>query len=390
VRSSDPSRPRVLYLLTDEISSVLVRGQLGHLVDHGFDVTVAARLNDPANGSTRFDAGVAVVHVPFVREPSPVADLRCLWATIRLMRRVRPQVVNASTPKAGLLGSLAAWICRVPVRVYQVRGFRFETAHGWRRRVYRSSERLAIRCANHVVFNSRSLQVLAEDERLIRRGRGQLIGSGSGNGIDVERFADAALPTRAAARARLGLPADASVVGFVGRFTSDKGIADLVEAFQRLAQDRTGLRLLLVGQFEDGDPVPPETRRPIEHDDRIVTVPWLDHTGVAYRAMDVMAFPSYREGFPNVPLEAQLCGVPVAGYAATGTVDAVLRVEPSTLVPVADRPALAAAVGRLIDDPALAADVGRLANEWVRSTFDARDHWRAVTGLYESWLADRR
>ena len=81
--------------------------------------------------------------------------------------------------------------------------------------------------------------------------------------------------------------------------------------------------LLLVGQFEDGDPVPPEVRETIEHDERIVTVPWLDHPGVAYRAMDLLAFPSYREGLPNVPLEAQLCGVPVVGYAATGTVDAV-------------------------------------------------------------------
>ena len=119
------------------------------------------------------------------------------------------------------------------------------------------------------------------------------------------------------------MPDDATVVGFVGRFTRDKGIADLIGAFTSTLRERGDVWLLLVGQFEDGDPVPPDVRRTIESDDRIVTVPWLADTGVAYRAMDVLAFPSYREGLPNVPLEAQLCGVPVVAYAATGTVDAV-------------------------------------------------------------------
>ncbi|MGB7879740.1 MAG: glycosyltransferase, partial [Ilumatobacteraceae bacterium] len=118
--SSSDARPRVLYLLTDEISSVLVRGQLGHLAQEGFDVTVATRLampvgSDVASGSDerdpggKWDPGVRVEYVPFVREPSPGADLRALWATVGLIRRVRPTIVNASTPKAGLLGMLGAW-----------------------------------------------------------------------------------------------------------------------------------------------------------------------------------------------------------------------------------------------------------------------------------------
>ena len=179
-----------------------------------------------------------------------------------------------------------------------------------------------------------------------------MIGGGSGNGIDVARFADDVLPTRAEARERFGLPADATVVGFVGRFTRDKGIADLTSVFTstlREIPNAADVWLLLVGQFEDGDPVPADVRATIERDERIVTVPWLDHTGVAYRAMDVLAFPSYREGLPNVPLEAQLCGVPVVGYAATGTVDAVAPGQSdgsdasggdSVLVPVGDVEAL--------------------------------------------------
>ncbi len=96
--SAMTDRPRILYLLTDEISSVLVRGQLGHLVEQGFDVSVAARLADDGRPAPdAWDDGVEVHHLPFVREPSPPADLRALWATVRLVRSVRPDVVNAST-----------------------------------------------------------------------------------------------------------------------------------------------------------------------------------------------------------------------------------------------------------------------------------------------------
>ena len=379
-------RPRVLYLLTDEISSVLVRGQLGHLTAEGFDVTVAARRSSPGESPEphKWDAGVTVEHLPFVREPSPIADLRALWATIRLIRRLTPAIVNASTPKAGLLGMLAARACRVPVRVYVVRGFRFETATRWRRRLFRSFERVAIQCANHVVFNSPSLLVVGEREGLIKPGRGEVIGGGSGNGIDVSRFADDVLPTRAEARERFGLPADAMVVGFVGRLTRDKGIADLTQVFTSALRQRPDVWLLLVGQFEEGDPLPADVRATVEHDERIVTVPWLDHPGVAYRAMDLLAFPSYREGLPNVPLEAQLCGVPVVGYAATGTVDAVA--PGSALVTVGGVDALSGEIVAQVD-----AGIGRSSSErqettWVVENFERTRLWSGLVDRYRAWV----
>jgi glycosyltransferase involved in cell wall biosynthesis len=389
---------RVLYLLTDEISSVLVRGQLGHLAQEGFDVTVATRLalpvgHDAASGSVegdpgdRWDPGVRVACVPFVREPSPVADLRALWATVALIRRVRPAIVNASTPKAGVLGMLGAWVCRVPVRVYVVRGFRFETAVGWRRRLFRSLEWVAMRCANHVVFNSPSLLAVAERERLVPAGSGEVIGPGSGNGIDVARFADDALPTRGRARTDFGVPDDVIVVGFVGRFTRDKGIADLIGVFTATLRGRDDVWLLLVGQFEDGDPVTPEVRRVIESDDRIVTVPWLADPSVAYRAMDVLAFPSYREGLPNVPLEAQLCAVPVVAYEATGTVDAVATGVGGVLVPVGGLDELALALVELVDDHEHRTAMGVAGSAWVADRFDRAALWDGLVERYRSWSA---
>jgi glycosyltransferase involved in cell wall biosynthesis len=279
---------------------------------------------------------------------------------------------------------LAAWLCRVPVRVYVVRGFRFETATGWRRRLFRSLEWLAIRCANHVIFNSRSLLRVGERERLIDSGRGEVIGGGSGNGIDVSRFADDVLPTRAEARDRFGLPAAATVIGFVGRFTRDKGIADLVEVFTSALRDRPDVWLLLVGQFEEGDPVPAAVQEVIEHDERIVTVAWLDHPGVAYRAMDLLAFPSYREGLPNVPLEAQLCGLQVVAYAATGTVDAVT--PDSAMVAVGDVDALGDAILTQVVTDSGRSSSGRQETTWVVENFERARLWAGLVDRYRSWL----
>lgn len=374
-RSSEATGPptRVLYLITNDISARFLRGQLGNLIEHGFEVAVGTSLSDPP---AAFDERVAVHDIEFRREPHLRADAASLWATVRLMRTVRPEIVNASTPKAGLLGMVAAWCCRVPMRVYVVRGLRFETLTGARRRLFRWLERLATACATDVIYNSSSLLGVAERERAVRRGRGRVLGAGSGNGIDVARFDD--LPSREAARAALGLETDARVVGFVGRLTRDKGVVDLVEAF-RDADD--GPTLLIVGDYEAGDPVPDDTRQRIESSADIVHVPWIEDTRPAYRAMDVLAFPSYREGLPNVPLEAQLCGVPVMGYAATGTVDAIEHLVGGLLVPVGDRDALRDGLETIVSGES-DAQLGVAGSAWVRSRFDQPALWSRLEQVY--------
>ncbi|MFM7870403.1 MAG: glycosyltransferase family 4 protein, partial [Actinomycetota bacterium] len=352
---SDP--PRILVLFTDAISTRLVRGQLGHLGSAGFDVhvgTAVSTAGGPPTAAdwdrllTSLDPGVTPHHIPFVREPSPWRDLRALGGTISLIRQIRPDLVSVSTPKAGLIGMVAAWIRRVPVRVYTVRGLRFETLTGGQRRFYEITERLTIRLAHHVLFNSASLLRLAESHRVIRPGRGLVVGAGSGNGIDVDHFSPDHLPSRSSVLSRMGLPADARVIGFVGRLTADKGVDDLVQIFvddvisdSRLSQISDRLHLVIVGEQEPGDPLSDRTSLLMKEHPRIHHLGWVDDPRDVYPAFDLLVFPSYREGLPNVTLEAQLCGVPVVGYAATGTVDAVRNGETGVLVPVGDRRGLA-------------------------------------------------
>ncbi len=371
---------------------LLMAGQPAFLEQAGFDVRVMAAPG-PDLEAVAAREGVAVEAVPLARSIRPLKDLRALLHLWRAFRRLRPAIVNAGTPKAGLLAMLAARLAEVPVRVYTLRGLRLETVGGFRRRLLGASERLASRLAQRVVCVSPSLRRRCLELRLAPAGKTLVLGTGSSNGVDAERFAPAAAGDEelAALRRRLGLPEGATVIGFVGRFTRDKGIEDLAEAFcERLAPRFPGAWLLLVGEFEEGDPVAgPVVERLAAHR-RVVHAGFVADSAPYYRVMDVLAFPSYREGFPNAPLEAAASAVPVAGYAAVGTVDAVAGGETGLLAAVGDVAGLEAALARYLDDPALRRRHGAAARQRALRLFARERVWRAWAEEYRRLLGPGR
>ncbi len=375
----------MLYLLTAEISSVLVRGQLDWLTSQGFEVHVGAELGD-GSSAHRWDASATLHEVPYTRQISPLRDLRALVTTVRLIRRLRPDIVNASTPKAGLLGMLAARACRVPVRVYVLRGLRFETTAGLTRLLLTRLERVTEWCATNVLTNSPSAVRVAVDAGIGRRRKLQLIGAGSSNGVDLEHFAPASAADRSVARSSLGVPVDARVVGFIGRLTQDKGITDVLDAFDVLREGRADAHLLVVGDHEPGDPVGGDVERQLSDRADITRIPWVTDTATIYPAIDVLVFASAREGLPNVPLQAQATGIPVVAYAATGTVDALEHGVGGLLVSLGDRSALAEAVTTLIDAAGLRQALGAAGPDWVRERFEQQQFWEQLTANYRTWM----
>jgi lipopolysaccharide/colanic/teichoic acid biosynthesis glycosyltransferase/glycosyltransferase involved in cell wall biosynthesis len=382
---------RLTFIVTHSVTArMLLRGQLAWLRGRGHEVSLIASPG-PALDEVAHTQGVRTVGVPIEREIRPLADLASLARLVGALRALRPQVVNASTPKAGLLGTLAATIARVPVRVYTLRGLRLETARGLQARALNAAERVACTLAHEVVCVSESLRRRAIEEGLVSPDRARVLGGGSSNGVDAERFRPraAADPEVAELRDRLGIPAGAPVVGFVGRFTHDKGIADLWRAFEQVVLPRVPeARLLLVGEPEAGDPVDPAVLAALERHPRVVrSGRFVPDTAPYYAVMQVLAFPSYREGFPNAPLEAAAAGLPVAGFVATGTVDAVVAEVTGTLVPQGDWRALGGALVRYLEDEALARAHGQAGRARAARDFRREPVWAALEAEHARLLA---
>lgn len=402
-------RPRLLNVVTSALMVGKLPGQLQYLRERGFDVAIVSPGGQGLDDMSHVE-GVRAVELPMARQIAPLQDMRSLWRLWRIMRALRPTITNVGTPKAGLVGGLAAWLNRVPCRVYTLRGLRFETTKGLKRGLLICAERLACYFAHRVICVSHSLREKAIDNGLTRRGKTVVFGSGSSNGVDVQRFTPT--PDRMMRadelRRELGIPAAAPVVGYVGRLTRDKGVPELVDAFLQLADRFPDLRLLLVGRFEDEDPLPVETRRRLETNVNVILPghhhqrntehqvadvrkdDWpVEDAAPYYALMDVFVLPSHREGLPNVVLEAQAAGKPVVAARATGVVDAVTDGETGLLFTVGDAAALTRAVTTLLEKKDLAFELGRAGHARVQREFRQEQIWEALHQEYLSLLRRR-
>jgi glycosyltransferase involved in cell wall biosynthesis len=390
-KSSRSANSSLLYIVTPPLAAGwFLRGQLRYMRDAGLDVTVITAPG-PSLLETCHAEGATPIPIPMNREIAPLQDLVALWRLCRVMRRMRPVITNVGTPKAGLLGGLAAWLMRVPCRIYTLRTLRYETTSGVKRQVLLLCERLACACAHQIICVSESVRQQAVSMGIVQGERAMVLGSGSSHGVDTQRFAPSVDLLRRAAvlRQRLGFAPEDPVIGFVGRITRDKGIPELLEAFELLRPQFPGLRLLLVGDYEQGDPIPRASRQKIESDPYIVRSGFVTDTEVYYQAMNVLALPSRREGFPNVALEAHAACKPVVATRVTGVVDAVGKDGGGALVTVGDSTALADGLARLLKDSFLAKVMGEAGRARVVREFEQESVWQALLQQYHKLLEEK-
>ena len=263
---------------------------------------------------------------------------------------------------------------------------RLETEVGPTRRLLLFTERTAARLAREVLVVSPSLRQQAINLGIAPSSKLVLLGQGSFRGVDLERFAPTpqVLAEGADHRADLGIASADPVIGFVGRFSRSKGITELLDAFELVRQRHPAAQLILVGDVDASEPISATDQDRLAMTDGVHHVAWTAETPRWFAAMDIVALPTKREGFPNMPLEAAGLMKPCVAFCATGTVDAVIDGQTGLLVPQGDVDGLAQAMNRYLDDPARRHEHGRAAHQRALTDFDTQ----IVQGRHVDFLVD--
>lgn len=331
--------------------------------------------------------GVRTAAVPMRRRIAPLADLVSLLRLWRLFRRERPAMVHSMTPKAGLLCMMAARMAGVPVRVHTFTGLLFPTARGLQRRLLMLTDRITCACATHIIPEGEGVRADLAAAGITRKPM-RVLGHGNVRGIDLDHYCRTPRveAEAAAIRRRLGLPDDAFVFVFIGRIVPDKGIAELVQAFGTLG---SCAHLLLVGPDDHGsEPLDPATAAGIAANPRIHTAgmqsdvrPWL-------AAAHALVLPSYREGFPNVVIEAGAMGLPCVVTDINGSREIIAHGRNGLIVPPRDAAALGAAMLSLCTDSPLCGRMAAEARPMIASRFDQRYVRSCLNDFYREILPD--
>lgn len=358
--------------------------QLRHFRDKGYEEHVICSPSKELKAYSQLQ-GFRYKEVPINRAISLWADLRALWATMCYIRRNGIGIVTGHTPKGGIVAMTAAWLCRVPRRIYFRHGLVYETQTGLKRRLLMTIDRIAAGFATDVVCVSESVRKRSLEDRLGAARKQKILHNGTCNGIDLRRFNPECVDALNVEKLRkeLGIKPDDFVVGFVGRLVRDKGIIELVEAHKALLKEHPNLKLLLVGMFEQRDALPREIVTMINHDPSIIHTGYVDYGEIEnyYSLMDVYVLPSYREGFPTSVLEAAAMRLPVITTRATGCVDSVVDGETGLFVGHSAEE-LASVISRLMQDGSLRESLGQRACDNVHENFDERVIWESIEKLY--------
>jgi glycosyltransferase involved in cell wall biosynthesis len=287
---------------------------------------------------------------------------------------------------------MSAWFAGVPVRVYHMRGLPLMTATGYKRWLLWWSEKISCLLAHEVLCVSHSLRQVAISEGLCPATKIKVLLGGSGNGVDASGWFNPArlgFHSRQETRHHYGIPNDALVVGFVGRLVRDKGVAELARAWQALREDFPSLHLLVVGYFEPQDPVAGDVQELLRNDPRVHMAGMVDDTPPLYAAMDILTLPTYREGLPNVPLEAAAMELPVVATRIPGCIDAVQDGVTGILVPPRNPEALAEGIRTYLQDAELRRQHGLLGRDRVLREFRQEAIWEALNREYINLLTEK-
>lgn len=383
---------KILRITTvQESLESLLKGQMRFFVEQGYQVSMASTVTKPVQlADLEEHEKCKHYELPLTRQITPLKDLIAIWKTYRLIRMLQPNIVHTHTPKAGMVGMIAAWLARVPIRLHTVAGLPLMERKGLTKQILIAVERMTYWFATGVFPNSFGLRDYIF-QHISRSSKIKVIGQGSSNGINIEYFSKTELIEQQAntLRGELGLNRQDFVWVFVGRMVKDKGINELVEAFVRFEQQYPHQRLLLVGPYEQAlDPLLPQTMADITAHKRIHSVGFQKDVRPYLAMAHALVFPSYREGFPNVPMQAACMGLPLILSDINGCNELIINNKSGLLIPPKDSPAIFEAMQRIYSSAALRLSLAQAGQQLVRDKYSQTVVWSQIKAEYERLLGD--
>ena len=362
------------------------RDLLAELRDSCGHEVIALSSPDPALATLGEREGVRTIGVAMRRDISPLSDLLSLFRLVRVLRHERPDMLHSMTPKAGLLGMIAARIAGVPLRVHTFTGLLFPTSRGLKRRLLAMTDRITCACATHIIAEGQGVRTDLLAHRITRRPV-TVLGHGNVRGVDLSFYTPSPLLMEEAGnlRRRLGIAPDDKVMIYVGRFVGDKGLRELLGALSSIRSSvDCRVHLIMVGDT-DGSRDDIAANELASHPDVHLSGGWVGDVRPWLMAADILVFPSYREGFPNVVLEAGAMGLPAVVTDINGSREIITDGVNGLIVPPATVAPLAEAVVRLLSLPADAlGEISRAARLNVERHFSRHYVWQCLKEYYSS------
>lgn len=384
---------KLIRITTVPISfKVLLKGQLRFMASNGFDVKGVSSEGEELR-EVHENEGIVMEAINMSRKITPFQDLKSLWEMWNFLRKEKPQIVHTHTPKAGIIGMLAARLAGVPHRLHTVAGLPLMEATGIKRKILNFVEKLTYSSATRVYPNSKGLYDFILQNNFTQSNKLKIIANGSSNGINTTFFSPDQVTEleRVALREKLNIQPDDFVFVFVGRIVSDKGINELIKAFSELKtaenNELTSIKLLLVGGLEsDLDPLHPETLAEINQNKGIISAGFQQDVRPFFAISDALAFPSYREGFPNVVMQAGAMGLPSIVSDINGCNEIIVEGENGLIIPPKNVEKLKEKMLTLARDKNLYIKLKENSRRMIENRYEQSVVWNALLEEYEGLL----
>ena len=384
-------KKKIIRITTVPISlAVLLKGQLKYMSEHYEVIGVSSK--DKFLKVVENQEGIKTHGINMTRSISPLKDLKAAFILYKYLKKEKPSIVHTHTPKAGTLGMLAALFAGVPHRLHTIAGLPLLEATGAKRKLLNFVEKITYSCATLILPNSFAMRDIILKEKFCSTKKLKVIANGSSNGIDVDHYKVDNVSTKEKNDLikKFSIKAQDTVFIFIGRIVKDKGINELITAFNEISKTNDNVKLIIVGPSEkELDPIDPNTEELIANHNNIYTTGLVEDIRPYVAISDVLTFPSYREGFPNVVLQANCMGIPCIVSDINGCNEIITHGHNGLIIPPKNSKALKTAMLDIINSPNLVNTLAQNSRQNIVNKYRREFIWEELLTLYNN-LTDEK